>query len=116
MTCRRVYLDTESKEERDYANTIHSASLRKASFILFPGVLYRITFPDPYRAFLLRYLMLHKHLSSMLVLKLPNESWVPEFTCHAQVLTTAHHRVRFATFGGGRYRLWRKIILFAARY
>lgn len=36
----------------------------------------------------------------------PDVAWVPQLTCHTQVLATTHERIGFAAFSGGGDPFW----------
>lgn len=61
-------------------------------------------------------LVFYNHLFAHVSHEALDESWVPEFGCHAQVLAAAHQGVGLAAFGGGGDAVRVEVGLFAAGY
>ena len=80
------------------------------------GILDRIILPDDNLPLLLSCLVLHPDLLSELLIKLANESRIPEFARNTEVLAAAHQGVGFAPLGRSRDAVGLKVLLLAARY
>jgi hypothetical protein len=71
-------------------------------FSLFEWIANLIILPQPYLLLLLRYHMLHPHLLRLLLHKRPDVARIPQLARHAQILTTAHQRIRLAPLSSSR--------------
>ena len=80
------------------------------------GIVYTVALSEPDLCPLLGDLMFHKCLPCVLGLEIPDEPWIPQFRCYAQIFTAAHHGVGFAAFGSGWYAVFREVVLFASGY
>jgi hypothetical protein len=84
-------------------------------FSLLEWIPHLIILPQPYLLLLLSQHMLHPHLLRLILHEPPNKARIPQLARHAQILTAAHQRIRFAPLSSSRNTLRGEIVLLAPR-
>jgi len=93
---------------------ITSSSRRSEPLCLLERIPNLRILPQPDLFLLFRVHVLHPYFPDVLFLEFPDEDWVPELACNAQIFTAAEEGVGFAAFGCGGDAIGGEVVLLAA--
>lgn len=103
-----------SYDKKPYTINDHSIDMAALPATLLPRIPHGIILASPNLRLLLADNMLHKDLTRILRLVLPDPAWIPEFTSNAEVLAASHQRIGSTSLGSRGNTIGREVILLTA--